>query len=513
MSKRIIIIGAGLAGLSAALTAAEGGAEAVLVSVMPSERAQSVMAEGGINAALNTRGQDDDPQQHCEDTLKAACGLADPEAVRAMTAAAPALVRSLEALGAVFNRTEDGDIDLRSFGGQRKKRTAFCRSETGKQLMTALIDAVRRREAAGTVLRKDHHRFKTLLMKDGTCSGCVVTDERTGEETRLYGDAVIAATGGLHGLMGDTTGSRLNTGEVTAALFAAGIPMANLEFIQYHPTTARRGGKRILITEAARGEGGRLMVLRDGRPYYFMEEKYPELGNLMPRDVTAREIFAMRREHEVLLDMTHLPETAFSGRLSGLVDDCRTYLHLDIRREPVPVEPGVHYFMGGIRVDAGHRTEIRNLYAAGECCAMYHGANRLGGNSLLGAVYGGRTAASSALAEAEGGPEDAPPVPVEGCLAGRDLQRILTESMGVRRNGPALSAAISAVRAIPGDAARLAEAMLMSAEARRESRGAHCRDDFPQRDDEAFLASTVARRKDGGICIGFVPAAEGRDRT
>ena len=147
----------------------------------------------------------------------------------------------------------------------------------------------------------------------------------------------------------------------------------------------------MLLSEAARGEGGRLLALRNGKPWYFMEEKYPELGNLMPRDITAREVWTVSRDYEVFLDMTELPKEVMEHKLAGLVDDCQTYLHKDIRKEPIPILPGIHYFMGGIQVDERHRTPMRNLYAAGECCAQYHGANRLGGNSLLGAIYGGRS--------------------------------------------------------------------------------------------------------------------------
>lgn len=173
----------------------------------------------------------------------------------------------------------------------------------------------------------------------------------------------------MHGLFGDTTGSLFNTGTVTAELFRLGVPMANLEMIQYHPTTVPIGGKRMLISEAARGEGGRLFAMRDGKPWYFMEEKYPELGNLMPRDITAREIWTVRQQSEVFLDMTGLAPDVYEKKLSGLAEDCRVYLGEDIRKEPISVSPGIHYFMGGIRVDAQHRTGVQNLYAAGECCA------------------------------------------------------------------------------------------------------------------------------------------------
>lgn len=331
MKHTLVIVGAGLAGLSAALTAVKNGWTVKLVSSLASERAQSVMAEGGINAALNTKGEEDSPEQHYADTLTAACGLADPNAVWGMTQAAPELVHSLHRLGVQFNVTDDDELDLRNFGGQKKKRTAFAQSDTGKQLMTALIDAVRREESAGTVERFPHHKFRTLLFSGNICGGCTVQDTYTGELLRFVCDAVLIATGGPHGLFGDTTGSLANTGEVTAELFRLGVPMANLEMIQYHPTTVEQGGKRMLLSEAARGEGGRLLALRNGKPWYFMEEKYPELGNLMPRDITAREVWTVSRDYEVFLDMTELPKEVMEHKLAGLVDDCQTYLHKDIK--------------------------------------------------------------------------------------------------------------------------------------------------------------------------------------
>ena len=215
MSKTIIIIGAGLAGLSAALQAAENGCNVKLVSFLPSERAQSVMAEGGINAALNTKDENDSPEEHFTDTIKAACGLADPNAVWGMTQAAPELVHWLLKLGVKFNMSGYDDVDLRNFGGQKKKRTAFAQSDTGKQIMTAMIDAVRRKEASGMVERFSHHSFLTLRLCGNICCGCVIRDEYSQETVELPGNAVIVATGGMHGLFGNTTGSLSNTGAVS----------------------------------------------------------------------------------------------------------------------------------------------------------------------------------------------------------------------------------------------------------------------------------------------------------
>lgn len=514
MKKTIIIVGAGLAGLSAALQSAKEECNVKLISSLPSERAQSVMAEGGINAALNTKGEGDSPDQHYEDTIKAGCILADPNAVWNMTQAAPDLVRWLHSIGVQFN-TRDNEIDLRNFGGQKKKRTAFAQSDTGKQLMTALIDAARQKEAIGQIERFSHHSFLTLLMQENTCCGCMIRDNYTGEVQKFIGDAVIIATGGMHGLFGNTTGSLANTGEATAELFRLGVPMANLEMVQYHPTTVEIGGKRMLISEAARGEGGRLFTIRDGKPWYFMEEKYPELGNLMPRDVTAREIWKVSRQSEVFLDMTALPEDVIGKKLSGLADDCMTYLHRDICKEPIPVYPGIHYFMGGIYVDEHHRTGIKNLLAAGECCAQYHGANRLGGNSLLGALYGGKVAAETACAEGNSTREslnvkEAVIPPVMTLTDKVKLNHVMLETLGVVRNGNDLQNGISKLQELSGSLSLLGLAMVRSALAREESRGAHWREDFPDRDDAAFQKITVAKYDGTAIHISFETIPERR---
>lgn len=503
MKKTLLIVGAGLAGLSAAWTAAEQGHQAILVSAQPSERAQSVMAEGGINAALDTKGEGDTPQQHEADTLRAAYGLANPQAVHGLTQAAPQLVRQLDALGVQFNRTKQDDIDVRAFGGQKNKRTAFAQSDTGKQLVTAMIDAVRRWEVKKSIARLDHHVFETLLLDGNICGGCVVRDTYTGEYMPIQADAVIMACGGMHGLFGDTTGSVSNTGEAVAELFRLGVPLANAEMIQYHPTTAKRGGRRLLISEAARGEGGRLYALRDGKPWYFMEERYPELGNLMPRDVTARKIWRVRQQTPVYLDMTQLSGEVFAHRLSGLREDCITYLGLDPKKQPIPVEPGIHYFMGGLRVDAQHRTSVRNLCAAGECCAQYHGANRLGGNSLLGAIYGGNIAAQTALAQADGSAHicqitqagEQTPLREQ-----RILHRALLDGLGVVRTQESMERALHTVQSLSGNLALLGQAVLRSALARRESRGAQFRADYPET-EQKYCAATVAHYQQGNLSI------------
>ncbi|MBR1731002.1 MAG: FAD-binding protein, partial [Ruminococcus sp.] len=270
----INIIGAGLAGLSCAYNLANSGVKSNLVSIQPSERAQSVMAEGGINACLNTMGEDDTVEQHIEDTIRGGVFLADLNAVKGLCENAPELVKKLADLGVPFDYNKQGIVQ-RNFGGQKKKRTAYVKSSTGKMLMTALIDAVRKFEADGIVNRYPHHSFESLIIENGECRGVMISDEYSGELTKMYG-SVVLATGGMNGLFGEyTTGTRNNNSDVTATVFEQGVELANLEFVQYHPTTIGIAGKRLLISEAARGEGGRLFVNRNGERWYFMEEKYP----------------------------------------------------------------------------------------------------------------------------------------------------------------------------------------------------------------------------------------------
>lgn len=531
--EEIIIIGAGAAGLSAALELAKNGVKSVLVADMPSERAQSVMAEGGINAAFPS--DVDSPALHAEETLRAGRYLADPAAVRDLAENASGIIEELFADGMSFTLSSEGKPDVRAFGGQSVKRTYYAAANTGKQLMHTLVAQVRRYEVEGTVRRLTGWLFRRLLWKEDQVCGCVLIHANTGEQTVLHGKVIIAS-GGLNGMFGNATGSVRNTGAVTASLFADGVAIANGEFIQYHPTTAHLRGKNMLITEAVRGEGGRLFTLRDGKAYYFMEEKYPELGNLMPRDVIAREEWAlMQQGQQIFLDMRHLDKAVQQNKLHGVVEDCRQFLSLDPTKEPIPVMPGIHYFMGGIRVDRQHRTAYQGLYAAGECTCQYHGANRLGGNSLLGALYGGKTAARSAIADGFDVPDAAEPQPeksgtktadgsyVDGTLA---LRRILQNGLGIVRDSKTIKAALTELddlrETLPDsydpsasayenkslrNCCLLGQALLRSADARKESRGAHTRSDFPGERSE-YQKQTVAQRVDGQIAISFESVGE-----
>ena len=554
--EKVIIIGAGLAGLSAAVKLAEQNISCCLVSAQISERAQSVLAEGGINAALNVMGEQDTVEEHYADTMRGGVYLADPEAVKGLTEHAPEVVRHLADLGVPFAMNKDRMIQ-RNFGGQKKKRTAFCRSSTGKTLMTAMIDEARKYEeepdeengqdarndpaASGRIYRYPHHVLEDLLIdaRQNSCEGAVVRDTYTNELLALKGP-VILAFGGPHGLLpGQTTGTTANDGDGLAIVFSRGVQAANLEFLQYHPTTVQISGKRLLISEAARGEGGRLFVERGAAKWYFMEEKYPELGNLMPRDVVSREMAAVTADpscgNQVFLDLTGLSKEIWKKKLPDLREEIRHYLGIDPAKEPVPVSPGIHYFMGGLYVDRRHRTNIRNLYAAGECACQYHGANRLGGNSLLGALYGGQIAAETAaeeLKQRESARESGTPAEEEnsrrylhetdnkdavyGTVATpqitEQVMQILMRALGIVREARTIETAVKELDAVRQtenltrrDRQRidLAEAMLRSALERKESRGAHQRRDFPERKDTEFQKTTLTQLEDGHVTVRF----------
>ncbi|WP_209010525.1 FAD-dependent oxidoreductase [Clostridium aminobutyricum] len=562
--KEVIIVGNGLAGLSAAMEASDLGAKVMLISQAPPERAQSVMAAGGINAALNTKGQDDSPQQHLTDTLKAGCELADPEAVEAMTKAAPELIKKLSRLGVVFSRDESGNVNLRYFGGQKKRRTAFSKSAIGKQLMCGLAQHVRKLEARGAITVKENSRFLSAVIEQGKCLGGIFENTITGQIFAITGDALILATGGMNGVFGNTTGSVLSEGSATAAVFRQGVKLGNGEMIQYHPTTVETKGKRMLISEAARGEGGRLFTYKDGKPWYFMEEWYPEGGNLMPRDVVSKGIYRVCHDlnlgidgkNLVYLDISFLSKQEIELKLREISDLCKTYLKIDPTKEYIPVYPGIHYFMGGIYVDKNHESSVEGLYAAGECACQYHGANRLGGNSTLGAIYGGMVAAKNAVSgtpEKEDYTTNAEWIQYKSKCAEREVAKIqqrveqfrtgtivpnqillemrdiMNKAMGIERNEGELREGIKEINRLAEKAKNMAlgklqpseaiaaenmlvlgKSLLLSALERKESRGAQLRKDYPQRDDEQYKRTTVAAYfEDGTIEISFKRIGEG----
>ena len=301
--KEVLIIGSGLSGLSCAVSLAQSGITSTVVSPYPSERAQSVMAAGGINAAL---GLDDSSERHAEDTWQSGGEIAGKDAVSGLCCAAPEIIRYLEGLGVVFSREENGEIALRAFGGQSRNRTAYAGAATGKQIMSALIREARKFEAAEIIKRRLGRQFHSALIQDGKCYGALLYNEKTCSLETVFADAVVVATGGQNLLFGKTTGSMQCDGYAAAKLYEQGAQLKNLEFIQYHPTTIETPQKRMLISEAARGEGGRLYYHENGHRVYFMEELYGERGNLMPRDIVSKCIYDA--PSQVYLDIAFLGE-------------------------------------------------------------------------------------------------------------------------------------------------------------------------------------------------------------
>lgn len=535
---KVLIIGSGISGLAAAIAAADMGDDVVLVSPYPSERAQSVMAAGGINAAINTAGEDDSCARHAMDTIKGGCYLENEDDVRRFCENAPENIRWLEQMGVVFNRNEDGAISLRAFGGQSRKRTAYSGASTGKQIVTALVQKCREYEIDGRIQRKLGLYFYSGLIRDGVCYGALFFKQYTGELQAFYADAVIMATGGLNKLFGKTTGSELCDGYATGRLFSQGVKLRNLEFIQYHPTTIETDYKRMLITEGARGEGGRLYYLDGEKKVYFMEEKYGPNGNLMSRDIVSRCIYDC--PSQVYLDISFLGEKLIHERLEEVYQLCKDYIRLDVTKEPIPVAPSIHFFMGGIRVDRNHRTNILRLYAVGECASKYHGANRLGGNSLMAAVYSGRVAAEAIhREEAAGVREEDFASYIEQEKAAikrikesrslfpsiyimRNMADVMNYNLGITRTRKGLLEGVEAldfylnsVKSIKFDPTvslyenyriyymlLLAKVIMRSAMEREETRGAHIREDFPET-KESFRKCSVAELVDGQIQIYF----------
>ena len=535
--KRVLIVGSGISGLACAIETAKAGNTAVLVSPYPSERAQSVMAAGGINAVVQGPDTDDSVELHIRDTLDGGCRIAGEKAVAGLCSAAPDILAWLESLGVVFTRTADGSLARRAFGGQSRKRTAYAGASTGKQIVTALVQETRKWECAGRVTRRLGLQFHSALLDDGVCAGALFYDETQKRLEALYADAVVFATGGQNRLFGKTTGSALCDGYAAGQLFLQGAKLKNLEFIQYHPTTIETPQKRMLITEGARGDGGRLYYMENGKRVYFMEEAFGEKGNLMPRDVVSKYIYDA--PGQVYLDIAFLEKQKILENLREVYDLCLQYLGLDVTMESIPVAPSVHFFMGGLAVDARHRTNLRNLYAVGECASMYHGANRLGGNSLLAAVYSGRAAARD-IAEADLAAcktdftgyiraqrealcaRTATKSRFSAVYIQNDLAKIMNDDLGIVRTEEKLRDGIrnlqyylSIVDKLKYDSEIspyqayslrpmlcLGLAVLTCAEARRETRGAHIRTDFPQR-AEAFAACTLIDYANGAMHVSY----------
>lgn len=546
-TKNVIVIGAGLSGLTCSVKLAENGNHVHLFSPSPSERSQSVMAMGGINAALNTKGQDDSPSQHYADTINGGQEINNHIAVERLTNDAPKIIEWLDDIGTSFTRDENGNVDQRYFGGQKKQRTAYAGARTGKQVVTAINTLLRKYEHENLVQRHIGWRFLSLQLNDeGECVGAILINEFTDEIKSFKADSVVIASGGMNKIFGKISGSLQNDAGTTARLFEQEIKLANLEMIQFHPTTIKTPVKNMLITEAARGEGGRLYTIRDNEKWYFMEEWYPELGALMPRDVVSRSIYkvcnqlnlGINGENIVYLDVSFLPEETVKIKLDEVYEVCTKYLNLDPTTDPIPVYPGIHYFMGGILTDDAHKTSIRNLYAIGECSAQYHGANRLGGNSLLGAIHGGYVAAEEINRQTKtsnNNEETGKQIEKEekeynkwkesqtseytsSYIVEEKLAKIMNNAMGIYRDEETLNKALEQLEKLEKidiyshesyyeyvlikSLIQLSKAFIKSAKERKESRGAHQRIEYPEKSEE-YQKTTVIQLINDEYIVSF----------
>ncbi|OFN20986.1 succinate dehydrogenase flavoprotein subunit [Staphylococcus sp. HMSC055C03] len=404
--KKVIVVGGGLAGLMSTIKIAEQGVHVDLFSIVPVKRSHSVCAQGGINGAVNTKGEGDSPWIHFDDTVYGGDFLANQPPVKAMADAAPKIIHLLDRMGVMFNRTPEGLLDFRRFGGTLHHRTAYAGATTGQQLLYALDEQVRKFEVDGLVTKYEGWEFLGVVKDENNAARGIVAQNLTDAKIDAFrSDAVVMATGGPGIIFGKTTNSMINTGSAASIVYQQGAVYANGEFIQIHPTAIPGDDKLRLMSESARGEGGRIWTYKDGKPWYFLEEKYPDYGNLVPRDIATREIFdvcvnqklGINGENMVYLDLSHKDPHELDVKLGGIIEIYEKFTGDDPRKVPMKIFPAVHYSMGGLYVDYDQMTTIDGLFAAGECDFSQHGGNRLGANSLLSAIYGGTVAGPNAV--------------------------------------------------------------------------------------------------------------------
>jgi succinate dehydrogenase / fumarate reductase, flavoprotein subunit len=558
-APRIIVIGGGLAGLAAVIKIAEAGGTVDLFSIVPVKRSHSVCAQGGINAAKDLKGEGDSTDKHFDDTIYGGDFLANQTPVKAMCEAAPGIIDLLDRMGVPFNRTPEGLLDFRRFGGTLYQRTAFAGATTGQQLLYALDEQVRRHESDGKVRKFEGWEFlSAVLDSKGVARGITALDLRTMELRSFPADAIILATGGNGAIFGKSTNSVVCTGSADSAIFQQGAYYANGEFIQVHPTCIPGEDKLRLMSESARGEGGRVWVPRNAgekRPikqipdadrWYFLEEWYPKYGNLVPRDVATRAIHKVVYEYGlgidgqpmVYLDLTHIDRATLNRKLEGILEIYEKFVGDDPRDVPMKIFPGMHYTMGGLWVDFNQMTNIPGIFAAGECEYQYHGANRLGANSLVSCIFGGFISGPNALKyaknlpaqEGDGGhaAEIARQAEINAKLLKnegtenpfklwRELGSTMTEHATVIRYNKGLKLADDKIvellerfkKVNLSDRSQwantsfafarqlknmleLSRTITLGALLRDESRGAHYKPDFPDRNDEKFLKTTKA---------------------
>jgi succinate dehydrogenase / fumarate reductase flavoprotein subunit len=561
-SPKIIVVGGGLAGLAATIKIAEAGGHVELFSIVPVKRSHSVCAQGGINAAKNLKGEGDTTWQHFDDTIYGGDFLANQPPVKAMCEAAPGIIDLLDRMGVTFNRTPEGLLDFRRFGGTLYHRTAFAGATTGQQLLYALDEQVRRYESEGHVTKREHWEFLSAVL-DGArvCRGICAMDLRSMEVRTFAADAVIMATGGIGAIFGKSTNSVVCTGSAQSALYQQGCFYANGEFIQVHPTSIPGEDKLRLMSESARGEGGRVWVpkqkgdkrdwksIPESDRFYFLEEWYPKYGNLVPRDVATRAIHKIVYENDlgidgqpmVYLDLTHIDRETLNRKLEGILEIYEKFVGDDPRDVPMKIFPGMHYTMGGLWVDYNQATNIKGIFAAGECEYGYHGANRLGANSLVSCIYGGFVAGPQAMLYARNNAKSADGVSStvfdaerkrqEEANAGllrsngtenpfriwRELGELMTRNCTVIRYNKNLQQTDAKLVELLErfshinlsdksqwantsfvftrqlyNMLQLSRVIAQGAAMRNESRGAHYKPDFPDRDDKNFLKTTKA---------------------
>lgn len=583
--KRVIVVGGGLAGLSCTIKLAEENVEVDLFSMVPVKRSHSVCAQGGINACNDiARQQGFSEWKHFDETIYGGDFLADQPPVVEMTYAAPKIIDLLDRMGVPFNRTAEGQRDLRLFGGSLFKRTFFAGATTGQQLLYALDEQTRRAEADGKVNKYEFWEFLWPIVIDGPqgrqCVGIVAQDMRTMQIRAFRADAVVMATGGNGLLFGKSTMSVICTGGALARCYQAGARYGNPEMVQVHPTAIPGEDKCRLISESARGEGGRVWVPRkpgdarhpnsipESERMYFLEERYPAFGNIVPRDIATREIFDVCQQglgvgggNMVYLDLRdkvkEIGREKVLGKLEGILEIYQKFVGTDPLDEPMKIFPAVHYSMGGLwtsfkRKDTSpgglvygdpinDSTNIPGLYAMGEVNFAYHGANRLGANSLLSCIFDGLFCGPSVKNYANDTTLAAADVPQsvydgfvkqetdrmnrlissEGpenpYLLWQEMGKMMTENCTVVRHNDRLQATIDKCQEWKERYTRIrlsdtgmwsnqnlsfaratrdmilqAEAILKGALARNESRGAHYKPAFKDRDDANFLKATIA---------------------
>jgi succinate dehydrogenase / fumarate reductase flavoprotein subunit len=543
----VLVIGAGCAGMRAAIEAHDAGADVAVISKLHPTRSHSGAAEGGINAALGNAGEDS-AETHAFDTVKGSDFLADQDAVEVFTREAPDDIYQLDHWGAVFTRAEDGRLAQRPFGAAGSPRTVFAADITGHVLIQVLYEQLVKRD-----IRVYEEFFAWKLVEDaGRCVGVIAWDVLHGGLEAISGKTTILATGGIGRIYRITTNAYASTGDGAAMALRLGLPLKDMEFMQFHPTTLYPTG--ILMTEGCRGEGAYL-INKDGER--FMKRYAPNALELASRDVVSRseqtEIDEGRGVNgSVMLDMRHLGASKIIERLPGSRELALTYAGVDCIYEPVPVRPGAHYHMGGVATDAHGLTELPGLYAAGEvACVSVHGANRLGGNSLMETITFGRRAGRAAAEAAI--LVDHAQVPDSAMTDARkeldtllartngagerpwkireELGSSMLENFGVFRREDQMQEQIGIIDGLLeryekvvvedksdvfntdltqalelGGCLELASCMLTAGIERKESRGAHSRPkDFPARDDDNFLRHSIIRWGDGRPRLSWAP--------